>query len=598
MRYAVLLGPPNSGKSTLFNHLTEQHSSVINYPGSTTEVYIAKLKNHSSVSIIDSPGIQSLLPRSDDEKLALKTITKLDSILDSPHALPDLIICVIDSTQSDRHLAITKRLIDDGYPVIVVFTMVDDAIKKGIEIDHVNLSKALGVSTFKVNAKKQDDLNELSNGIIINSVPCGRITNPKPASLDDMIDSYEWAKNMMAKHQHISKKIDSFDLDSWLLHPVLGYGFFIASMIGMFCVLFFLASPFMTLIEVAFDFFGESVGSLIKNEPINNFLVNGLIAGLGGVVIFVPQIVLLFFGLGIMESSGFLARSAVLIDKPLSKIGLNGRSFVPLLSGCACAIPAILATRVISNKRVRMLTMMAIPLMQCTARLPVYGLLLAVLFDNALAVAIGLTSIYLLSLIVSAIIIGIANYVSFPKGNENEPFIMELPEWRWPSWRQLIKDTKRKTSKFLTDAGPIIFSISIILWGLAEIQWQETPLIYHIGQWIEPIFKPMGVNWQVGVAILLSFAAREVFVSALAIVYQTSEQALLNMTSATNQSIHTLFDTGAAIGLILFFMVAMQCGATFVVLKKEMGQYRTPSIILITFIVIAYFLAITANAIF
>jgi ferrous iron transport protein B len=593
MRYAVLFGPPNVGKSTLFNHLTKQYSSVINYPGSTVDVVISPLKHHHSVTLIDAPGIQSLMPRSDDERLALKTITQLHTLIPDAHSIPDLIICVIDATKADRHLAISKRLIDDGYPVMIVLTMMDEAEKKGIRINHIRLAESLGVSVFKVNARLTDSMTEISSAMALNSVPCQRITKPKPCQLDDMLIAYDWAKTMMASCQTMQQKPVQFDPDQWLLHPIFGYVLFLAIMIGFFCSLFFIAAPFMDAIDAGFTFLGGTASQLITAPGLNNFVVNGVLAGLGGVVIFVPQIALLFFGLGIMESSGFLARSAVLIDYPLSRLGLNGRSFVPLLSGFACAIPAILATRVISNQRVRLLTLMAIPLMQCSARLPVYGLLLGALFVSPLAGAIGLTAIYLGSIMIAGIIVGIANRYT-PSSNDNASFIIELPAWQWPLWRQLLSQTLTKTSRFLLGAGPIIWGISLVIWVFAEVQFHGQPLIHTIGQWIEPIFKPMGVDWKVGVAILLSFAAREVFVSALAIVYQVSEQALMGMST-----VNGLFnDTGAIIGLVLFFMVAMQCGATFAVLKKEMQQIKWPIILLVGYIALAYVLAVLSNVIF
>lgn len=592
MRYAVLFGPPNVGKSTLFNHLTESNSKVINYPGSTVDIHVSPLKRHNSVTLIDAPGIQSLLPRSDEERLALQAITQLNAIIAVAHPMPDLIICVIDTTKADRHLAITKRLIDDGYPVIVILTMIDEARKKGIELDHIKLANHLGVSTFIVNARNSTDMPAISAGISMNSIPCNRITKPKPCHLNDILDSYEWARSVISKCQTIKKSPPIFDLDRWLLHPLAGYVAFIGIMVSFFSMLFYLAVPAMDMIDTVFATISEFASDQIQHEGINNFIVNGIIAGIGGVVIFIPQIALLFFGLGIMESTGFLARSAVLIDRPLSKIGLNGRSFVPLLSGFACAIPAILATRVIPNRRVRILTMLGIPLMQCAARLPVYGLLLGALFTSPMLGGIGLTTIYVLSILIAGVIIGIANRVLTLEAPA--PFIIELPTWRWPMWRELLMDTCRKTNRFLLGAGPIILGVSILIWACAEINVRDQPIIYWIGQAIEPIFKPMGVDWKVGVAILLSFAAREVFVSSLAMVYQVSDPSLTTIASINKLAVFS--DTGTVIGLILFFIVAMQCGATVGVLKKEMGNIKWPSLILVAYMLIAYALSVIANA--
>jgi ferrous iron transport protein B len=599
MRYAVLFGPPNSGKSTLFNRLTGQTTNVVNYPGSTVDVAFSCLKDHASVTLIDVPGVQSFLPRSEDEKLTLKAISQLDALVPGAHPIPDLIVCVIDATQCSRHLAMTKRLIDDGYPVIVIITMIDEAKKRGIVLDHVKLSEKLGVSVFQVNARKKDaeQVQMIEAGIVMNSVPCGRLTKPKPSGLDDLLHSYEWSKAMVSECESITPTSSRIDLDRWLLHPRFGYVFFIGVMVGFFALLFYAATPFMDAIDMGFSLLGEAVSQALPNGFIKNFMVNGLIAGFGGIIIFVPQIALLFLGMGIMEATGFLARSAVLIDKPLSKIGLNGRSFVPLLSGCACAIPAILATRTIPNRRVRMLTMLAIPLMQCGARLPVFGVLLGALFTSPIHGALGLTVIYVGSVVLAAVIVGITNRWAFKGDPYPNEFMIQLPKWRWPLWGELIRAMQKRTSAFITGAGPTIFIISLVLWAISEIHIGSSPLIYIIGQWIEPMFKPMGVDWRVGVALILSFAAREVFVSALAVVFQLSEDAPLSLTNLTmTDSLTPLFSTGTIIGLILFFMVAMQCGATYAVLKKEMASTKWPNIILIGYILLAYALAVLANA--
>ena len=471
MRYAVLFGQPNSGKTTLFNKLTGRRAAIVNYPGSTVDIMHAPFKGHESVTLIDVPGVQSFIPRSDDEKLSMKAIAQLDQLLPGAHSIPDLVICVIDSTQRSRHLAMTKQLIDDGYPVVVILTMMDESQKKGVDIDHIKLANALGVSVFK-SQNNSNDFNLIIDGIKMNSVPCGRITKPRPSGLDDMLNSYEWAKKVMAECERINpvqfKK--GIDLDRFLLHPIGGYVLFLGIMLGFFSLLFFAASPFIDAIDGLFGWVGSSLQSILPSGIFSDFIVNGLIAGVGGVVVFVPQILILFIGLGIMESTGYLARSAVLIDKPLSKIGLNGRSFVPLLSGCACAIPAILATRNIPDKRVRFLTMIAIPLMQCAARLPVYGLLLAALFTSPFYGAIGLTSIYIFSVVLSALIVGVANIFTPKSSTKQVEFLMQLPKWRMPDWHQLIMNSLTKTSRFLTGAGPIIVGITVILWVLATIE--------------------------------------------------------------------------------------------------------------------------------
>ena len=402
MRYVILFGQPNAGKTTLFNHLTGSNNSVINYPGSTVEISEGALINNPEIKVIDLPGIHSFIPQSDDERLTLKAITGLDKIVDGAFEHPDLIIIVIDATQRSRHLAMAKRLIDSGYAVMVILTMVDQAEKDGIEIDHIMLSNKLGVSVYKVNARKKDQMADIISGISLNSIPCGRLIQLKPFHLGDMLLAYDWAEEVVKKCEKVGNKKPAYDFDKILLHPIAGYFIFFGIMTAFFTLIFFISTPFMDIIDGAFGWLintvmGYNLGILGK------FLGDGLISGIAGVLVFVPQIALLFFGMGIMENSGYLSRSAALIDRPLSKMGLNGRSFVPLLSGCACAIPAILATRTIANKRVRLLTIFIIPLMQCAARLPVFGLLLGLLFQSPLKSAISLTGIYAMSIVFSAV---------------------------------------------------------------------------------------------------------------------------------------------------------------------------------------------------
>lgn len=601
MRHVLLFGQPNAGKTTLFNHLTKSNQSAINYPGSTVDIATGQLIGHPEITIVDLPGVHSFMPESDDERLSLMGLSQLHTIVRSAFKTPDLIVMVMDATQRSRHLAMAKRLIDSGYAVIVIFTMMDQAHTDGVDIDHVKLSKEIGASVFKVNARNPKSLDDIITGISINSVPCGRFMDLKPFHVNDMVDAYEWAKVVMTQCEMITPSSKSIDFDRYLLHPIYGYIIFFGVMTSFFAIIFFIGAPFMDAIDRSFGWLIDWTKQAIPT-PLGAFIGDGLLAGIGGVLVFLPQIALLFFGMGLLENSGYLARSAALIDRPFSRLGLNGRSFVPLLSGCACAIPAILATRTIANRRVRLLTILVIPLMQCSARLPVYGLLLGLLIDSAWKSGLFLTGIYAASILISCILLGIAGKF-MPKSHASlDSFMIQLPRWRLPIWQHLAKHVMQQSNQFIVGAGPMIVGITIALWALSSLPSTDASFLMHIGQWIGPLFEPMGVDWRVGIAIILSFAAREVFVSALAIMLHMSDvdaSSLLDLAHVTFDGTNDLmFTTGSILGLIAFFMIAMQCGATVAVVKKETGSMRLALGQLMGFILLAYGCAVLLNYLF
>lgn len=598
MRYAVLFGPPNAGKTSLFNSLTGSQKKVVNYPGSTVDISSSLLKDHPSLTLIDTPGIQGFIPNSDDEALAIQSITQLNTLIKEAPQAPDLILYALDVTQHERHLAILKRLIEDGYAVIVAITMMDRAEKLGIQIDEQELAQQLGVSVFKLVGQKKDWLPALRQGIIINSVPCGRLIKKKAFGLKDIVHAHQWAKRISKRCFSQKKHPQQSRIDRILLHPIWGYGVFLGIMSTLFYLSFYFTSPLVDAIDGSFAWLIEKMVTAFPHNALIDFIANGLLAGMAGILVFVPPIAALVFSLGLLENSGYLARSAALIDKPLSYIGLNGRSFLPLLSGCACAIPAVLATRTIANPWVRKLTILVIPLMQCAARLPVYGLLLSILFSSAFIKAAALTGIYFFSFILSAAIAAIAHFCSKNK-NKHDHFIMELPALSKPSLAIIGQNVVRQCKNFIKGAGPLILLFSVILWFIANYPSPDASFLYSLGQWIEPIFKPMGLDWRVGVAIILSFAAREVFVAALLLVLNIGSegvQSIAEISAITfENSNQALFTPGSTLGLILFFMVAMQCAATVATIHKETGSFKIPGVQLVTYIVLAYALAVSSN---
>ncbi len=507
----ALVGHPNSGKTSLFNHLTRSRYQTQNYPGSTVDYAVGKLRG-SEIKIIDTPGIVSLSAKTDDEQVTLNILNEK----------PDLVVAVISATQIERHLRLVKQLQESGLRVLVVATM----------IDRVSSTSACPVIAIS---------NKTGSGI---------------SKLIEHIETSRSTANLEALQKWNVDVQSGFDWDSFVLHPIFGPIIFVAIMSAFFWSIFALAAPFTDAINWGID----SLQGVFNNNP--------LIAGVGAVIVFVPQILLLFIGMGILDSTGYLARGAVLVDKPLSMIGLNGRSFVPLLSGCACAIPAMMAARTIPNKKERLLTLFIIPLMTCSARLPVYGLLLGLLFVGRPMVAgFALTGIYFGSIVLASVTAAIAGRFIGAK-QQKSYFHIELPMWHRPIFKNIFVSAFHQTMAFVKKAGPTILILSLALWFL-------TPFLSRFGSILTPIVAPLGVDWRVGVALLMAFAAREVFVSALAV---------MAVTPGT-------LSVPAIIGLIVFFMIAMQCMSTVAIAKKEMGNWKLPMIMTGTYIVAAYVLA-------
>ncbi len=393
--------------------------------------------------------------------------------------------------------------------------------------------------------------------------------------------SAQWAS--MTARKVVVTPLAKNELDRWILHPKLG-GFFFIAIMGLFFFLIFLgAQPLMDAIDASWQWLIATLHAIVPQSQLSDLLIDGIIANIGAVIIFTPQILLLFFATAILESTGYLARAAIIVDRPLSWLGLSGKSFVPLLSGSACAIPAILATRTLPNRTQRLITLWMIPLMPCSARIPVYGLLLALLFHgHPVRSAIGMVVIYAISISI-AILIGklISTYTKAP----NESFYIELPRWQMPYWPMIIKNSIQQTIQFLIKAGPAILIISIAVWGLSQYPNPESSWLAHIGQWISPFFAPLGWDWRVGVAVLASFAAREVFVAVLASMLLITEDQLGAHLIAGSAPLLT---TPSIIGLIVFFMISMQCGATLAVIKKETASWKIPIAMTVAYIGLAY----------
>ncbi|MBL1212360.1 MAG: ferrous iron transport protein B [Ignavibacteriae bacterium] len=654
----TLVGPPNSGKTTLFNFLSGKNCKTVNYPGSTVEYSSCKIqaKFNLNAELLDSPGIISLIPNSPDEKVAI------DSIYDHPEfGHPDLVIVTVDSSQLSRHLLLVKQLIDSNFRVILALTMNDILIKKGMKISVSKLKEELNCEVISIDGRlgsgvdsliqKTDEIlnddsydssqikvPQFDNDYLLSSFK--EIERIEDLVIEDIEDedtepsavTGSIGKVVPPKIKTFKPDLNTLLIDRYLLHRVWGLLFFFLIMGLTFTSIFWAAIPLMDLIDSAFGFLAGAAKDSLGSNWFSDLISDGIISGAGSVLVFVPQIIILFLILGVLEDTGYLARGAMLIDKPLSKIGLNGRSFVPMLSGFACAIPAIMAARTIPNKRERLLTIFIIPLMSCSARLPVYALLIAYLTprDSIWAGGIALAAIYIFSIVSSLVVAGIIN--KFSKGilkeEDDSSFILELPAYRIPKLKVVLNNTYYSSKMYLKKAGPIILFFSIILWmltyfpntnpqintqGLTEPEIEAAvnaerladSYAADIGKIIEPIMTPIGMDWRVGVSLIAAFTAREVFVSALALIFKVTDSdedaiqssILKAMRDAKIESTgEKLFTPATIVGLIVFFMFALQCLSTVAVSKKETGGWRIPILQIIVFTSTAYLLAfITVN---
>jgi ferrous iron transport protein B len=659
-----LVGPPNSGKTTLFNYLSGKNYKTVNYPGATVEYSISRLleKFGYSANVVDTPGIISLLPGSPDEAVSINSLYSHPRL-----GTPDLIIVTVDASQLSRHLLLVKQMLTCNFNLIIALTMLDILKRKGLGIDSNKLSDLLKSPVVNVDPRTGKGISELISQMEF-TIGQQSLTEKRKftrlngeGSFDGLLSLYrdieiiekevlvrdepEPQINLKKANKQLRilvnpkakiecKQIDrtTLRIDRLLLHRFWGIFFFFLIMAVTFTSIFWLAEPLMALVDSAFGFLSSASFDILGNNWFGDLIANGIISGTGSVLVFVPQILILFLILGLLEDSGYLARGAMLIDKPLSKIGLNGKSFVPMLSGFACAIPAMLATRTIPNKRERFLTIFILPLMSCSARLPVYALLIGFLIpaEKSWLGGIMLACIYIFSIVSSVTVAGIINKFknTLIRTEDNSSFILELPAYRKPKFRVIVINTYHNAKHYLRKAGPIILAFSIILWFLTYfpnsnprveqgnltqnefIKTQaaarlSTSYAADLGKFIQPVMTPMGMDWRVGVSLIAAFAAREVFVSSLALIFKVTNEDHSNfqnsmikaMREAEIEGTHRrLFTTPTIIGLVVFFIFALQCLSTVAVSKKETGSWRIPVLQLIIFTSTAYILTvITVN---
>ena len=635
----ALVGNPNCGKSTLFNRLTGLTQKTSNLPGTTVEAMHGEIKvGQKTIHLLDLPGIYSLYTKSEDEGLVVKHLIRTDN--DKPEA----IIFVMDASNLRRNLLLFSQVAELQIPCACVLTMTDTAVRRGIDIDLLALQAALGVPCIAFNPRKEKNISSVLSLFSTTAKP--NIIGA-PTQLPQRLQEYQQGTKIPGLSEETLRRYISIEevikkcttkrpvglksltlkIDRWTTHKWAGYLIFAGIMMVLFQGVFSLAKLPMDAITVLFQTISSTIKSILPDGLVSNFIVQGLIGGMEGVVVFVPQIFILFFLIGLLEDSGYMVRASFITDRIMRKLGLNGRSIIPLVGGFACAIPSIMATRSIKSKRERLATMIVVPLMSCSARLPVYVLLVSVAIPFAQfwgpfhAQTFVITSAYMAGIVVAVILAFI--FRLFQGKQSSSEFILELPAYQVPRLQTVLHQAWLKCLSFLSEAGKVIIVISMILWFLsnfgpskamktaeteAHILSQldpshsedikttlrlEASYAGHLGKWIEPAIEPLGYDWKTGIALITSFAAREVFVGTMATLFQSSEdntQGIIEKMQAVKnpKTGKPLYGLPYALSLIVFYAFALQCMSTMAVMKRETGSWTWPIALFLIYGVIAY----------
>jgi ferrous iron transport protein B len=624
-----LAGNPNSGKSSVFNLLTGLNQKVGNYPGVTVDKKTGSYRhNNIRVTVTDLPGSYSMNYRSKDEQVA-------SEILQNPQ---HNIIYVADSSALKRSLYYFSQISERGNNVLLVLNMADIADEKGIEINYSQLASLLGVEIVSVNARTGEGIDELKEKT--NKVFTVAQRKNEQIICGNTSERYTQISNLLQKTVKINSTKTSdrtYKIDNILTHKYFGIPLFLILLLLVFQSVFSWSQWPMNAIEWLFTEFGSLVSEIIPQGAVNDLVVNGIFAGLGGVMVFIPQIAFLFFFISILEDTGYMARVSFMMDKIFRKFGLNGRSVIPLISGTACAVPAIMSARTIGNNKERIITMLVTPLMSCSARLPVYTLIIALVIPESTKYGFRLQGVTLLALYLIGIVTALLAAMFFSKiinTKEDNYYIMEMPEYRMPRWGNIFMTIYEKIKVFVVDAGKIIIAISIVLWFLTyygpssqfnaieekysvqlkkasgeeeikKLQIQinaeklEASYAGMLGHAIEPVIEPLGYNWKTGIALIASFAAREVFVGTMATIYSVGnsdntqgikEKMEQDINVTTGEKTYSL---AAGLSLLLFYAFAMQCMSTLAVMYRETKSIKWPVIQFLYMTFLAYFAAFT-----
>ncbi len=697
----ALVGNPNSGKSSLFNALTGLNQKVGNFPGVTVDkkTGISKISESLTANIIDLPGTYSLYPKSADEQVTYEVLLNQKSA-----DRPDLIIVIADASNLKRNLLFCSQIIDLKIPVVIALTMMDIARQKGITIDTAALSAMMGVPVMTVNPRRNRGLGLLKKAIrdqqqskrtnfhdfidlpaitgewlqeirlitaqysnygalhvacnynelkYINAAQRIRIAallgesgfQKSKIQAEEIMQRYKKIDTIMqrcvATDSPMKKMVVSDRLDKVLLHPIYGNLILLGVLFLLFQSIFWLARYPMDWVEQLFVYAGNGLNAVLPTGIFKDLLVNGLLAGISGIAVFVPQIMILFGLITILEDSGYMARISFLTDRIMRSAGLNGRSVMPLISGMACAVPAIMAARTIQNRKERLITIMVTPLMSCSARLPVYTMLIALVIPSRTFLGVFnmqglvLMGLYLLGFFMALVVARVMDFLI--KTKERTFFLMELPVYRQPRWKNVGTTMIEKGRLFIKDVGKVIVVLALILWALAAFgppaqmraveekyaalvqlhpeqkttidREHATAKLEHsfagiMGHSIEPLIRPLGYDWKIGIALITSFAAREVFVGTMATLYSVGDAAAgqetlhEKMKDAKREDGTSVYTLAAGLSLLIFYVFAMQCMSTLAIVKRETRSWKYPAIQFAYMFSIAYLSALLVYQVF
>ena len=608
LQTVVLIGPPNSGKSTLFNRLTGLRQKVANYPGVTVEQRMGLMAGvgRPDLTLIDLPGIYSLTPYSEDARVSIDVLR--GKMPGTPK--PDAVLLVLDSLHLKRQLMLAAPVLALGLPTLVLLNMSDLMESRGGHIDPLKLARELGAPVALISA---------THGSGMDAVPLflhqhTERAAAKPLALPvvgNAASAHSWAAQVSKNTGYRAPlSVEStHKIDNILLHRIWGPLLFLVVVVGVFEVVFSIGQPLSDGFGDILARIGGLARPLLPAGWIQSLILDGAWKGVSSVLVFLPQILLLFLFIGILEDSGYLSRAALIADRVMRTIGLNGKAFIPLLSAYACAIPAIMATRTIENKRDRFATILVTPFMTCSARLPVYMLLIAAFIPNLVYLHgfLGLRTIVMLSLYLAGFVGAMTTAwllkSSILKSSET-PFILELPQYRMPTLRSLALRLIDRARVFLRQAGTIILCVTLALWVLAHLPVVQAPggaisapeladsVIGRLGHFIEPAIAPLGFNWKIGIGLLSSVLAREVMVSTMGTLYGADPET---QSMHLQTALHHDMTLGGALALMIFFAFAMQCTSTMAVVRRETNSWRWPAIQFLYMLALAYGAAFVVN---
>jgi ferrous iron transport protein B len=589
LMHLALVGTPNSGKTALFNALTGSRQKVANYPGVTVERKQGSFVTPQGrqVSVVDLPGTYSLRGRSPDEEITRDMVLGRTA----GETLPDLVLCVADSTNLRLTIRLVLELKNTGRPLALVLNMFDIATRRGVTVDVPKLSEALGVpvvTSIAVRKGGTADLLRLTDEIAAKEMPPPQQNLWQPLTVAQLRTTQREADRIIASSVSLPTRPDTWTarIDAVVLHPVGGLLILALILFVMFQAVFAWAAPLMELLSSSFGALGQYVHDTLPAGIVQSFLQNGVISGVGSVVVFLPQIIIIFLFILLLEDFGYMARAAFLMDRIMGGAGLHGRAFIPLLSSFACAIPGIMATRVIDNRRDRLTTILIAPLMTCSARIPVYTLIISAFIPaEQIWGFVNLQGLVMFGLYAAGIAsaLGMSFLIKFfmLRDYAPAPFMLELPDYKMPRPRSIAIGIYTRAKMFLQRAGTTIFSMMVLIWFLASFPQPpagatepaiDFSLAAWIGKAIEPVLAPLGFNWQIAVALIPGMAAREVAVAALGTVYAI--EGGKEAAEQIGQMLATKWSLATALSLLVWYIFAPQCASTLAVIRRETGSWK------------------------